>query len=101
MRIRDWSSDVCSSDLQEGQGRYRPEHPARLVGDEIADEPEDGGQRAEIDHMPHRQDDRLARHVAVQFEERDHRTRESDRADRYAEPHPDPDRTSTRLNSSH
>ena len=51
--------------------------------------------------MPQRQQDRLARHVAVQFEEGDHRAREGDRADRDAEPHLDPaDRDGSRPSAS-
>src|SRR3546814_3375250 len=64
MRISDWSSDVCSSDLAD-----------------------DRGERAEIDDMPPRQHDRRARHIAVELEEGDDRSREGDRADRDAKPH--------------
>ncbi len=46
-----------------------------------------GGQ---IDHMPRGQHDRLAAHIAVEFEERDHRAAERDRTDGDAEAHFDP-----------
>src|SRR3546814_11331658 len=35
MRISDWSSDVCSSDLVEGGGRYRNERAAGTFDDQV------------------------------------------------------------------
>src|SRR3546814_10636219 len=32
MRIRDWSSDVCSSDLQSALGEQRADRAAKLAG---------------------------------------------------------------------
>src|SRR3546814_4361169 len=34
MRISDWSSDVCSSDLAEAQRRHRPQFLRRAAGDD-------------------------------------------------------------------
>src|SRR3546814_14335123 len=49
MRISDWSSDVCSSDLQEGEGAHpRKAEPAERIGAEAADD-ERQGRRAACD----------------------------------------------------
>src|SRR3546814_2012284 len=55
-----------------------------LVQGEIGDEADDRGERAEIDDVPARQHDRCARHIAVEFQEGDDRSREGDRTDRDA-----------------
>ena len=57
--------------------------------DEIRDQTDDRETDQEIEHMAHRQQDRRARHVAVQLRERDHRARERDGADRDAQAHLD------------
>src|SRR3546814_17995191 len=41
MRISDWSSDVCSSDLDSGAVRHATEHHADLLA-ELVDEDADG-----------------------------------------------------------
>jgi hypothetical protein len=74
----------------EAQRRDRPEHPGRLVGEEISDQAEDARKRRQIDDVPPRQHDRRSGHIAVQLQERDDRTREGDRTDRDAEAHLDP-----------
>src|SRR3546814_9020284 len=72
MRISDWSSDVCSSDLhvgaadrddqqeadREAEAGDGPEHPRALVEGEIGGEPDDRGERREVDDVPPRQHDR-------------------------------------------
>src|SRR3546814_9787013 len=58
-----------------------------LFRSEIADQPEDRGERAEVDEVAQRQNDRRARHVAVELQEGDDRPRKGDRADRDAQPH--------------
>src|SRR3546814_3944390 len=71
MRISDWSSDVCSSDLeadQEAECRHRPEHPGALVDKEIGDQAQYAREHTEIDDMAAGQHDRLAGHVAVQLQ---------------------------------
>src|SRR3546814_3973347 len=106
MRISDWSSDVCSSDLRERlnwSDEYFPRHPARR-----RDDRDSGRAGARHRHLP--QDDRggSERHPAERVEpeiepddavsyllpgDRDH--------DRGADPVCRRDRKSKRLNSSH
>ena len=62
----------------------------RLVLREISDQAEDGGEDREVDGVAPGQQDRLAAHVAVQFQESDDRAREGDRANRDAKAHLDP-----------
>src|SRR3546814_7682683 len=59
LRISDWSSDVCSSDLRQGtragghrRGRARPRHPRPAAGDQPR--PADGGRRLRAPHRPDR-----------------------------------------------
>src|SRR3546814_15674610 len=48
MRISDWSSDVCSSDLQAVARGDRPHHPGRATGRlPVRDRAERGGERTD------------------------------------------------------
>src|SRR3546814_2474849 len=84
MRISDWSSDVCSSDLGEPADTRHAEH---CLADGVVDEP---GQRRLI-HL--RRGDRIDQHdVRAAAHCGDHRLTQIGRQ---------VDRKSTRLNSSH
>src|SRR3546814_9221107 len=63
--------------------------PRRLVGQEIGDQADNRGQRAEVDEMAQRQEDWRTGHIAVEFQEGDDAARKGDRADRDAQPHLD------------
>ena len=76
VRAADWN-DKQEAD-HECECRNRPEYPWALINREIGDETQDRGQRAQIDHMPHRQHDRRTGHFAREFKERNYRTRERD-----------------------
>src|SRR3546814_11334536 len=53
MRISDWSSDVCSSDLHEGAGPHQPrQRPRRLVAMAGAEFRQPQRQIAERTHTP-------------------------------------------------
>ena len=69
---------------QAGDG---PEGPVRLVHGEIDDQADDHGEDQKIEHMPRRQNDRRARHVAVELGEGDERAGEGDGADGDAQAH--------------
>src|SRR3546814_5500870 len=89
MRISDWSSDVCSSDLQRQQADDL---------DALADRQD---QRRPGVHRAGRARD--APPVEPYMPRRDHRLRDAARARETQEPQQlvEPDRKSTRLNSSH
>ena len=65
----------------EARAGDRPERPVRLVHDEIDDQADDRGEDQKVEHMPRRQNDRRARHVAVELGEGDERAGEGDGAD--------------------
>src|SRR3546814_14921074 len=80
------SDDEGEAD-QEAQGRDRPEHPRRLVGQEIGDQADNRGQRAEVDEMAQRQDDWRTGHISVEFPDSDDAARKGARAAVAAPPH--------------
>ncbi len=71
----------------EAERGHRADHPQALVGDEIAGEAKDRDQRAEIDDVAQRQQDRRTAHLAGELEEGDDRAREGDRTDGDAKAH--------------
>ena len=80
-------------DQQEADGeRQKHQQPIGAIGLGGA-EPDDHRQNGEADdrvqRMLHREGDRVAAHQALQLEERDHRSREGDRADGGAQRHLD------------
>src|SRR3546814_6419457 len=91
MRISDWSSDVCSSDLCRGLLELGAEHEARVLLDDAEAEPgdDDAGNVAEAGGGD---DDKGADRMDGAVERLDH----PDHRDQ----HPGGDRKSTRLNSS-
>src|SRR3546814_17221681 len=54
MRISDWSSDVCSSDLGRLRGRYRHWHQQRQRADIVHEAGQEGTEEAKTDHLPER-----------------------------------------------
>src|SRR3546814_15326051 len=80
MRISDWSSDVCSSDLHPAVGRQRP--PGDLVGDRHDQEHAGPVDRqvapAALVELDHRSEHRL-QEVAAQQQADQQRGREQDR----------------------
>src|SRR3546814_4094274 len=106
MRISDWSSDVCSSDLPAEPGKALPD--LRIVDAEFERDPDRGERVLDVVAPRHRQLDPVDRaYIAVAVAHRDIETVRTafgghvDPADIGLRREAIGDRKSTRLNSSH
>src|SRR3546814_10202493 len=105
MRISDWSSDVCSSDLQPDRGGgdvEQPEAGRRHRRIPAADRADDiiGREEGEIIDADDRRVEPRGGKAAEQREADRQDVREADAVEEMEEDRPQ-DRKSTRLNSSH
>src|SRR3546814_7368967 len=95
MRISDWSSDVCSSDLQGGGGRLAQGQGTRAVGDRAAARALLDQRALGLDQVrrvgyhlgPRLQPDGRQLHRQVRRPRRHHLLRREVRADRRSEEH--------------